>query len=140
MNYLTLALWAALVLSATAANAEVYKWTDAQGNTHYGDRQPEGIKSKSMNIRSGNPDDPVRMAPERTAQPAPEGESNSSQNGLDPEQDRKNCEVARENLQVLTNNSRVQIEEAGTRRYLTPEEIEAKRAELEQLVQTRCAT
>lgn len=140
MNYQTLALWAALVLSATAANAEVYKWTDAQGSTHYGDRQPDGIKAKAMNIRSGTPGEPARMAPQRPAQSAPEGESSGGRTGLDPEQDRKNCEIARANLQVLTNNSRVQIEEAGTRRYLTPEEIEAKRAELEQLVQTRCAT
>ena len=32
---------ASLLLSATAANAErTYKWVDAQGNTHYGDRVP----------------------------------------------------------------------------------------------------
>jgi hypothetical protein len=38
---------AALLLAATAANAErTFKWVDAQGNTHYGDRVPMQATAK----------------------------------------------------------------------------------------------
>ena len=32
---------AALLATAVADAGQVYRWTDAQGITHYGDRQPE---------------------------------------------------------------------------------------------------
>lgn len=42
-------------LSATIAQAEIYKWTDDQGNTHYGDRPIEKSKEMDINIeKSGN--------------------------------------------------------------------------------------
>jgi hypothetical protein len=40
-SILSVITFATLLLAATAANAErTFKWVDAQGNTHYGDRVP----------------------------------------------------------------------------------------------------
>ena len=33
-------------------HAEVFKWTDAQGNIHFGDQPPANRKSESLNIKS----------------------------------------------------------------------------------------
>lgn len=139
MNNRMLALWAGLLLGSAAANAEVYKWTDQQGNIHYGDRHPEGIAAESMNVRTGSPGQPSRMAPPRDNQAAKDGEEERrSDEESESRQNTKNCDVARENLKVLTNNSRIQIAENDTRRYLTPDEIEKKKAELQTLLGTHC--
>jgi hypothetical protein len=38
-----------LTLASTFATAEVYKWVDAHGNVHYGDRPPAaGVDARSM--------------------------------------------------------------------------------------------
>lgn len=37
-----------LLLSATVAQAAMYKWTDAQGNVHFGDKEPEGVEADEM--------------------------------------------------------------------------------------------
>jgi hypothetical protein len=42
------------VVSAAPVQAEsVYKWTDKDGVTHYGDRQPQGQESESVDVVSG---------------------------------------------------------------------------------------
>lgn len=46
-------LWATLVLTLASAiaSAEVYKWLDAQGNVHYGDRPPgSGSDPQSLTL------------------------------------------------------------------------------------------
>lgn len=42
-------------LNATVTQAEIYKWTDEQGNTHYGDKPVVESKEMDINIeKSGN--------------------------------------------------------------------------------------
>jgi glutaredoxin len=38
----------ALMLSATMAQAEMFKWVDDDGTTHYGDRPPEGTPTQEI--------------------------------------------------------------------------------------------
>lgn len=35
----------------TAAQAEIYKWVDEQGNQHFTDAPPEGIKTKAVDLK-----------------------------------------------------------------------------------------
>ena len=56
----------ALLFLAPAAQAQVlFKWTDAQGQTHYGDRVPKGFAGKVERIEPPEPVDPPvpRAAP-----------------------------------------------------------------------------
>src|SRR5688572_17186667 len=48
-------LFAAL-LTASWAQAEVFKWIDAQGNIHYSDKQPENQSSEKIDIKPHTPD------------------------------------------------------------------------------------
>ena len=43
-------IFTALCLIATALSAEVYRWTDANGNTVYGDNPPESVKAKEVEL------------------------------------------------------------------------------------------
>jgi glutaredoxin len=45
----------------TAAGAQVFKWTDAAGKTHYGDRPPEEAKKQELRIRATSFDGPVEV-------------------------------------------------------------------------------
>lgn len=42
--------WAVVMAGVPLADAQVYKWKDANGVTHYGEKPPEGRQSKSMEI------------------------------------------------------------------------------------------
>ena len=53
---LTLTLLLAVV-PGVAMSASVYKWTDENGVTHFGDRQPTGSKAERVNVRSGTSTD-----------------------------------------------------------------------------------
>ncbi len=59
MSVLTAAVTAAVtVLGATfapAANAQVYKWVDANGVTHYGERPQGNAKAKPVELRDASP-------------------------------------------------------------------------------------
>lgn len=54
MPYLGLVLVSALFVPLTAG-AQVYKWVDANGVTHYGERPPEKAKSKEVRLREATP-------------------------------------------------------------------------------------
>ncbi len=46
-----LALFGAVLAPATPA-AGVYKWTDADGRTHFGDRPPEEVVAQEIKIQT----------------------------------------------------------------------------------------
>ncbi|WP_018871709.1 DUF4124 domain-containing protein [Thioalkalivibrio sp. ALJ16] len=48
----------AALLAPAFASADVYRWTDDQGNVHFGDRPPEGRTSESVDVR-----EPMRAVP-----------------------------------------------------------------------------
>lgn len=45
----------AILLASVPVQAEVYKWVDAQGRTHYGDAPPDKIKAQALGIQSVSP-------------------------------------------------------------------------------------
>jgi hypothetical protein len=44
-----------LVAAATPAFAQVYKWVDERGVTHYGERPPQGSKAREVPNKLGSP-------------------------------------------------------------------------------------
>lgn len=50
-----------LAALAFAAHAQVYKWTDADGKVHYGDRAPDGAAKQELRIRIPSYDGPVQV-------------------------------------------------------------------------------
>jgi len=61
-----------IVLCATAAQAGVYKWTDAQGKVHYGDVPPPEQKTDKLNVQPATePSDDVEDESESRPEPKP---------------------------------------------------------------------
>ena len=50
-----------LLTVAAGATAQVYKWTDSTGKTHYGDAPPEDAKKQELAIRVPSYDGPVEV-------------------------------------------------------------------------------
>ncbi len=54
MRYLAMVFLSTLFVPLVAG-AQVYKWVDANGVTHYGERPPEKSKSKEVRLREATP-------------------------------------------------------------------------------------
>lgn len=149
MSRLLTALVTAALMStnliATSASAEsFYKWTDDDGTVNYTRLPPEGRPSEKVSTFTKH-SEPVKYTTEqfkeeskgeKTEKKVASAQTSPTQA---PTKDPVRCEQARKNLNKLNNNSRIRTQSAsGEMRYLTPEEINQKKAEMQQVVQESC--
>lgn len=150
---LVIALIASLTPCLVMA-AEIYRWTDEAGNTHYSENPPQGVDAQPMNIQTRSPkpansdNSQAKSGSGADNQGGASGEAGDgnekAEEGKQPdskavaEARRENCEAAREALEMLENNARVQVEEDGERRYLSQEEMEAERERYEEIRDENC--
>lgn len=148
---LTVATLITLLVSGTAFSSEIYKWTDENGNVHFGDR-PAGEAPERLTIAS-NPTNrtavqeqnasraeqraEARQAKEEAAAAAPTKEEVQA---AAAERTQK-CATLRERMQKLVQSRRLYREdEAGERVYLDESETTAARAEVEQQIGEYCSS
>lgn len=143
-------LMLALIMCATpglATGASVYKWTDENGVTHFGDRQPTGSKAEQVDVRSGiRSPTGERQSPQERLNELEQNQQNEAQEREETaaeearrKQREANCATARSNLDVINSNARIRTEgEDGEPRYLSPEEIEERRQEFEKIAEENC--
>jgi hypothetical protein len=136
-------LWA-LVIPATA---QVYKWVDERGTTHYGERPPQGGKAQEVEQRLANPG-PV---PEKASQPnwkdkdlefrsrRIETERGEAKQKQQQDAQRRACNQARDQLgQMKLAHRLYRLDDKGERVFQSDEERSASIARQEQLVVQRC--
>ena len=139
-----------LALSATAS-AQVYKWVDAQGNTHFGAQPPQGQEATQINTGIPQPKSAPAATPAPAAPPAvptPGSTDDPTQKAVDEkvkkevaeneEQRAKYCEGTRNNLAQLQNNPRIKSEVNGEVRRLTEEERQSKITESQKGIAENC--
>jgi len=131
-----------LALCGNVMAAQVYKWVDAQGVTHFGAQPPLGQQVETVNT--------VTAPAKSTTMPAPvvEDETEVDQQSIDrkvkrqvaeQEAERKRyCETMRTNLAQLQNNPRVRVEEKGETRRITEEERQARIAATRDKIAENC--
>lgn len=113
---------------ATPAHAELYKWTDGQGKTHYSD-QPPTVKAQVIkNNAAGQADitsqavqslDAKDQAYQKRRKEADEARAKSEKEAEQARVQRENCAKARNNLSTLQNSPRVYTTDAaGQRTYM----------------------
>jgi len=147
MNRKILTLTMILTALPLAANgASVYKWTDENGVTHFGDREPTGKASEKVSVRTGTsstgqsrptPQERVEELESRLSEESAR-EAESAAEEARRKQRAANCDTARSNLAIMDRNSRIRIEEDGEQRYLSPEEIEEQRQKYQEIADTNC--
>ena len=147
MRYL---IYLTLLASASLNAGSIHKWTDADGNVFYGDTPPVSAKTEGVRVQSA-PSNPGKALP-RLSSPgstdASPGSTDAAEsdtpatagNGNVPtDQAKLACDNATEDLDVIGRSSRIKLQLAdGTSRYLTSEEIDARRAQAEDDIQRFC--
>jgi len=131
-----------LALALPAGAAEIYRWTDEQGQTHYSATPPRGVDAELVNVRAGRtPPGDSRAAGGAAAAADPEA---TPQAPARPQRDvafeRRQCETARQNLEVMRSggtNRRFRDPEGNIVRY-TEEQLAREIARLESLAAQYC--
>lgn len=132
-----------LALSSSTMAAQVYKWVDAQGITHFSAQPPQGQAAQTLNT--------VTPPPKSVAAESDASENSESlvdqekidrkvkQQVAEQEAERKRyCETLQTNLAQLQNNPRVRVEENGEVRRLKEEERQSRIAETMQKIEENC--
>ena len=155
MRYQAIAhvLLLALIAAGTATAGEIYKWTDEEGNVHFGDR-PDGEEPEKVAIQSRSTD-PARVRASVQARAAAtamsaekEAAAAAAQQGPTPEElqaqaDEKaeKCNTYRARLQKYVTSRRLfREDENGERVYLDESETLAAREKVENQVQKYCSS
>jgi hypothetical protein len=136
-------LWALVVPAA----AQVYKWVDEKGTTHYGERPPQGRKAQEVEQHLPNPG----PAPGKADQPNwKEKDLEFRSRRIETEQaeakrkqredvQRQACNQARDQLgQMIFARRLYRLDDKGERMLQSDEERGASIARQEQLVVQRC--
>jgi len=136
-----------LVLLATPAGAEIYKWTDAQGEIHYGDQPPSSTTPKPFHPQTtqaseARAEEARRQVADQAARKRLEQEkareAASKQLAAKEEEARRkaeNCQRARGNLEMLQrpNMRLTTVDSQGQARVL---DAAARQVEIERASQT----
>lgn len=137
------------ILAGTVqATDEIYKWVDEDGVTHYSARPPEGVEYQRMTT------DADRATARTGASSTREGERPEEDDRAtgdlpqlaeiaaeepDPELVAERCEQARNNLNWLTQRTRISVEgEDGELRRLSEEERQAQIQENQAFIDEWC--
>lgn len=143
----TLLRFCVLWTLAVPAAAQVYKWVDEKGVTHYGERAPQGRHAREVGERLANPG----PAPEGMTQPdwkskelefrgrrieAQQAESKRTQRET---ANRQACNQARDRLALMKSaRGMYRLNDKGERVYQDEEENRAAIVQLERQISENC--
>ena len=150
-----IAALAMLLLAAMGINAQtMYRWVDANGNVVYSDQPPPPDAREARALKgpkattSDDDDTDVDTAYEdqeeefqRRRAKAAEDQTKAEQEAALAEERKRNCEMARSNLQTLTAETRITRRNAqGETVYLSDEQIARERAQAQKSVEEWCGS
>jgi len=140
MRWMILAATLGLAVGSTSGQAaQIFKWVDAQGVTHFDAQPPAGQSAQEINTQNS-----VAPPPPTPKQPNPDQEQQAVDAKVKKQlaaQEAKRtayCEQQRTNLAQLQNNPRVREEVNGEFRRFTEEERQARIAEVKKAIEDTC--
>ena len=136
------------VIFSMSANAGVYRWIDANGNTHFGDRPPANASSREVNVNAPevNNDASAQERQQRMrdflSEQQKERETRQAEQAKLAEHEAKKAELCTRMRAELKNLARVstfyRLDENGDRVYVTDEENEQVRKDFRRKVNEAC--
>ena len=141
MRWIIFAATLTLVAGPVAVQAaQIYKWVDAQGVTHFDAQPPAG--QTTQEIETQKTVTPPATAPDPRPNPTTEqqaADAKVKRQVASQEAKRKDyCDTQRINLAQLQNNPRVRQEVNGELRRFTDEERQARIAEVKKSIDDTC--
>ena len=133
MRYL---IYLVLLVSASAYAGAIHKWTDENGNIHYGDAPPVSAKTDKVRV-TGVPSALGKALPRLNNPGSAEGDGPVA--NVPEDQAAIACKQAQGDLSVIGNSDRIRLKTAdGTIKYLTSEEITARKQSAESDIKRFC--
>ncbi len=137
-----------LLALAAPVSAQVYKWVDAEGITHFGSQPPQGQAATAVDTAA--PQKPATQVPSPGSLPKLDSQMEDDEQGaIDAkvkeevaarEAERKRyCDAVRTNLAQLQNNPRVQVNIDGQVRRLREDERQSRIAESQKAIAENCS-
>lgn len=140
----------ALTFAGGAAANEIYRWVDAEGNVHYGDRPSGAPTEQRLQLSYARTDGSAvekRVQDHRDAQSA-RAEAKAAQDQAAQEaaeeaeiaaEQQRACESARERLETYRSDRRLyRADENGERVYLDEEQRQAASRRIEEQIAEFC--
>ena len=142
----------ALTTGSAAMANEIYKWTDENGNVHYGDR-PSGSATEqrmalsyrrtdtgSLQQRVQSHADSVAARQERKTAAAEEQKA-AEEKAAEAADNARKCDAYRAQLETLIQSRRLyRADENGERVYLDETQIQEARTRVEALIAENCTS
>jgi len=138
-------LFVILALPFTAS-AEIYKWTDADGRVHFGDKPTDQkIQAKEIEVKDYMPGTDTgsresNQRPQRAMTPGSEGkQKTSAQDSANAaaEAQKQRCDIARDTLQKISGRV-IFTDDNGKPLHVTEQQRIEKQRELDAWVQENC--
>jgi hypothetical protein len=129
---------------------KIYKWTDSEGNIHYGERPPSGQQGQQMRVpkgpaytakpaaKAGSPADARKNLLEAFDKERKEKAEASAKSEKEKAARDKNCSNARKRVARLSGGRIYEFSDDGERRFLEDAEIQKRLAEARQSVEKWC--
>jgi|SRR5450755_1953359 hypothetical protein len=140
-------LFTALIIWSAVASAVVYKWSDAEGKVHYGDRPPDGVKAEIVEGLGTHVSTPATSAPAPARAPAQNAAATKDKPLDAAAQDAASaaheaqCTAAQARLKQASEGRHLfKPGPNGEHEYLTSDQIDAERADAKKEVDTVCGT
>ena len=130
MRYL---IYLTFVVSTSLSAGEIHKWIDEDGNVHYTDAPPVSTQTETVRVQSA-PSNPGRALPRLLTQDDSDDENTNSggdtttNSEVSEDVATSACARARSDLEIIRSSSKIKFNYAdGTERYMSADEIEARR-------------
>jgi len=127
--------------SAAIQAAQIYKWVDAQGITHFDAQPPAGQSAQEIDVQKPvTPTQPPPAPAKPSEDPAQQAVDAKVKRQLAAQEVKRKeyCETQRTNLAQLQNNPRVREEVNGEFKRFTEEERQARIAEVKKSIDDTC--
>jgi len=143
----TIYLLSLSILSLSNVGAEMYKWVDEEGNTHYTQQQPPaGVESEKLkpppDFDSSEAEKTLKKQQEYLDKEREKRQQNAiAQQRKDDEKARleKNCELSRARLKSLTDRPKVsEIQKDGSRVMMPEEKRQEEIAKSKEAIKEYC--
>jgi len=133
--------------------AGIYKWTDAEGNVHYGQQRPTDTSSEKMQVPQHTPVNkstymrPGQKSADAKAGSEPDDAANKKTDKPEEVKETKaekkqrlaDCEKVRKNLATMKSNGRIRSKDKdGNIRYLSDEEKQARMNKSNKTLEKHC--
>lgn len=137
-----------LFLACNSHAAGIQKWVDENGQVHYGDSPPARVSTEAVRV-SRPPTNPGKTLPRLNTDSKKADENTPAESSPDqvnapptePTQDeaKEFCARAKKDLLTLNKSNRLRLKLAdGTTRYMTQEEVAARRKQSEEDIKSYC--